>query len=469
MTVAKSLVTPQAGEGQTNRYASFTLKQHEETRMLTQNLPDQERKMQEYKKKLRWFVTLSTMPLLGVVTAFGLVPQSDLGLDSTKIVIEEIILPKVAPSVTTAASFWRNERVQRGDTVAELLLRLNIEDAAASNYLRNFSEAEPFRKLAVGKEVQAEINASGALVSLRCLGDNGAQIVMSKQGDGYKTHILPAQLEKRLFVRTGEIKTSLYAATDAAGMPEAAANQLTEIFSGDIDFHHDLRKGDKFTVVYEMTYSNGELVQTGRIQAAEFTNQRQVYRAVYFQDKSGHGDYYTPEGQSVRKAFLRSPIEFSRVSSGFSGSRFHPVLQQWRAHKGVDFAAQIGTKVKVTSDGVVSSVGNQGGYGNVIMINHQGRFTTVYGHLSRFAKGLHRGQRVAQGDVIGYVGMTGLTSGPHLHYEFKVDGQQRDPLRVALPNALPVSGADKVAFQSLADNFVARLNQLRNTNLAKLD
>ena len=432
--------------------------------MLTQNLLNKERKTPEGRKKLRWFITLSTMPLLGVVTAFGLVPQSDLGLNSTRIAIEQIALPKVAPSVNTIVSFWRNERVQRGDTVVELLRRLNIEDVAASAYLRTASETASFRKLTVDREVQAETNTDGGLIALRYLSDDGAQVVIEKQGDGYTTRTLPAQLEKRLFVRTGEIKSSLYAATDAAGMPEAAANQLTEIFSGDIDFHHDLRKGDKFTVMYEMIYSNGTLVNTGRIQAAEFFNQGQTYRAIHFQD-----DYYTTEGKSVRKAFLRSPIAFSRVSSGFTKSRFHPVLNQWRAHKGVDFAAPIGTKVKATSDGVVSSFGKQGGYGNVIMINHQGRFTTVYGHLSGFAKGLRRGQRVAQGDVIGYVGMTGLTSGPHLHYEFKVDGQQRDPLRVALPDAKPIDGANKAAFQSAADSFVARLNLLRNTNLAKLD
>ncbi|HEX5338911.1 MAG TPA: peptidoglycan DD-metalloendopeptidase family protein [Gallionella sp.] len=419
--------------------------------------------------KLRWFVTVSTMPLLGVITAFGLVPQSDLGLATGKIAVEDIALPKVTVSAPTAASFWRNDRVQRGDTVAELLRRLNVDDAAASDYLRSNADAESFRKLAVGKEVQAETTATGGLIALRYMNDKGAQIAIEKQGASFKSRVMPAQLEKRLFVRTGEIKSSLYAATDAAGMPEAAANQLTEIFSGDIDFHHDLKRGDKFTVVYEMTYSNGALVQTGRIQAAEFINQGHSYRAVYFQHDADHGDYYTPEGKSIRKAFLRSPIAFSRVSSGFSMSRFHPVLNQWRAHKGVDFAAPIGTPVKVTSDGVVNLVGKQNGYGNVIMVNHQGHFTTVYGHLSRYAKGLHQGQRVAQGEVIGYVGMTGMTSGPHLHYEFKVDGQQRDPMRVALPNALPVGASDKAAFQSLADNFVARLNQLRNTNLAKLD
>lgn len=443
--------------------------------MLPQNQLVQERKTPKNqapagKMKLRWFVALSTMPLLGVVTAFGLVPESQLGLDTGKVALEEIALPKVAPAAFTENHFWRNEKMQRGDTVAELLRRLNVSDSQASEYLRTATEAESFRKLPVGREVQAETDATGKLIALRFLGDHNAQTVIEAQGEGYTTKIQEAQLEKRLFVRTGEIKTSLYAATDDAGVPEGAANQLTEIFSGDIDFHHDLKRGDKFTVIYEMTYSNGELVSTGRIQAAEFINQGTAYRAIYFQGNGqSQGDYYTQEGKSVRKAFLRSPIAFSRVSSGFSNSRFHPVLNKWRAHKGVDFAAPIGTPVKVTSDGVVSSFGNQNGYGNVIMINHQGRYTTVYGHLSRYAKGLHRGQRVNQGEVIGYVGMTGMTSGPHLHYEFKVDGQQRDPLRVALPNAQPVTAGDREAFATVADNFVARIKQLRNTNLAKLD
>jgi len=437
--------------------------------MLTQNLLNQERKMPESKKKLRWFVALSTLPLLGVVTAFGLVPQNDFDLTSSRVAIEEIALPKVADPETTTASYWRNERVQRGDTVAELLTRLNIDDAAASDYLRKTADAASFRKLPVGTEVQAETTASGGLIALRYLGDNGAQILIERQDGVFKIRNLPAQLEKRLFVRTGEIKTNLYAATDDAGMPEAAANQLNELFSGDIDFHHDLRKGDKFTVVYEMTYSNGALLHTGRIQAAEFINQGHTYRAVYFQKDEQHGDYYTPEGKSVHKAFLRSPIEFSRVSSRFSLSRFHPILNKWRSHKGTDFAAPMGTKVKVTADGVVSVVGKQGGYGNVIMVTHQGRYTTVYGHLSRFAKGLHKGQRVAQGEVIGYVGMTGLATGPHLHYEFRLNGQQTDPLRVALPDAKPIDSSYLAAFQPVANDFVARLDLMRNTNLAKLD
>lgn len=431
--------------------------------MLTQNTMNQERKM-----KLRWFVTLSTMPLLGVLTAFGLVPQNQIGLTDTQLSVQEIPL-SVSVNNVSESSYWRNERVLRGDTVAELLRRMNVEDASASEFLRTNAAAESLRKLAVGKEVQAETSATGALISLRYLNDAGAQVIIEKQATGFVAKTLAAQLEKRLFVRTGEIKTSLYAATDAAGMPESAANQLTELFSGDVDFHHELRHGDKFTVVYEMTYSNGALVRAGRIQAAEFINRGTSYRAVYFQSDAEHGDYYTPEGKSMRKAFLRSPIEFSRVSSGFTSARFHPVLNKWRAHKGTDFAAPTGTKIKATADGVVSLVGKQNGYGNVININHQGRYTTVYGHLSRFAAGLHNGQRIAQGDVIGYVGMTGLASGPHLHYEFKVGDEQRDPLRVALPDAQPVKSSQMAAFRPLADNFLTRLELLRNTNLAKVE
>ena len=432
--------------------------------MLTQNSRTQERKL-----KLRWFVAMSSLPLLGVVTAFGIVPQNEIIPTQPKTVVEAIALPHNVPAAGSAATFWRSERVQRGDTVVELLRRLNVEDAAANEYLRNDHAAESFRKLGVGKAVQAETGADGSLLALRYLSNSDSQIVIEKSAGGFKTSTLSAQLEQRVFMRTGEIKSTLFAATDEAGLPEPAANQLAEIFAGDIDFHRDLRKGDKFTVVYEMIYSNGEPVRTGRIQAAEFINQGKSYRVVFFQDDSGHGGYYTPDGKSARKAFLRSPLEFSRISSGFSLSRLHPVLGTWRAHKGVDYAAPTGTKVKVTADGTVSFAGRQGGYGNVVMVDHQGRYTTVYGHLSRFASGMRRGQHVGQGEVIGYVGMTGLASGPHLHYEFKINGQQRDPLRVALPDATPISAQQRVAFQEATRSMIERLGLLSNVSLAKID
>ena len=432
--------------------------------MVTQNSLTHARKL-----KLRWFVTLSTLPLLGVLTAFGIMPQSVITLAPLTNTVEEISLPELPQVADSSAAFWRNERVQRGDTVAELLQRLNVDDAAASNYLRNNKAAEPLRRLGTGKDVQAETTADGSLLALRFLNNNGNQIVIEKSGDSFRTSTLALQTERRLFMRTGEISSTLFAATDAAGLPDPAANQMAEIFGGDIDFHRDLRKGDKFSVIYEMTYSNGQPVRTGNILAAEFTNQGHEYRALYYETGNNHGDYFSPDGKSVRKAFLRSPIEFSRISSGFSLSRLHPVLNTWRSHKGTDYAAPTGTKVKATADGVVTFVGNQGGYGNVIMLSHQGIYGTVYGHLSKYASGIHRGQRVAQGEIIGYVGKTGLATGPHLHYEFKINGTQRDPTRVALPDARPISEQQKIAFQEATLNMNNRLSMLRDANLAKLD
>ncbi len=422
-----------------------------------------------HKMKVRWFVILSMVPLLGVVTAFGLMPQTDVLSGTQRTIIEDIALPATAQAGASAASFWRNERVQRGDTVAELLRRLNVEDTAASAYLRENRAAASLRQLGAGKEVQAETAIDGSLLALRYLDNEGNQVVISRTEGGFHSATQQALVEQRTFVRTGEIKSSLYAATDEAGLPDPAANQLADIFGGDIDFHRDLRKGDKFSVIYEMTYINGEPSRTGRILAAEFVNQGRAYRAVYFQATNFSGDYYSPDGKSMRKAFLRSPIEFSRVSSGFSSSRFHPVLNKWRAHKGVDYAAPIGTKVKATCDGTVAFMGRQGGYGNVVMVAHQGRYQTVYGHLSRFAGTIHKGQRVSQGEVIGYVGMTGLATGPHLHYEFKLDGVQRDPLKVALPDGKPISEAQKAVFMESTRDLHTRLSLLRNVRVAKLD
>lgn len=434
--------------------------------MVTQNPLTQARKL-----KLRWFVALSTLPLLAMVSAFGIIPQSEISFTFDKKTIEDIALPAAPQEADSSSVFWRTERVQRGDTVAELLRRLNVDDINASNYLRNNKAAESLQRLSAGKDIQAETRADGSLLSLRYTSNSGSQVIIEKKDDSFGTRILSAQIEKRTVMRTGEISSTLFAATDAAGLSDAAASQLADIFSGDIDFHHDLRKGDKFSVIYEVNYSNGEAVSTGNILAAEFINQGHQYRALYYEMTKNNGSYYSPDGKNMRKAFLRSPLEFSRVSSGFTLARFHPILNKWRAHKGVDYAATIGTKVKVTADGTIDFVGQQTGYGNVVMVNHQGHYSTVYGHLSRFASGLHRGQRVMQGDIIAYTGQSGMATGPHLHYEFKIDGQQHDPLRVALPDARSITAVQKEQFLAATSNIVDRLSMLssNSNHLAKLD
>jgi murein DD-endopeptidase MepM/ murein hydrolase activator NlpD len=202
--------------------------------------------------------------------------------------------------------------------------------------------------------------------------------------------------------------------------------------------------------------------------AAEFVNQGKPYQAIWFEHGNGQGDYYTLDGKPIKKAFLRSPLEFSRISSGFTTARFHPVLQRWRAHQGVDYAAASGTGVKATSDGFVEFAGQKGGYGNVVILRHQKRYTTLYGHLSGFGRGVRTGARVAQGDIIGYVGATGLATGPHLHYEFRVDDVHLDPLTVAMPDAPPVTPEYRTSFQTVAQPMGLRLGLLRNTNLARL-
>jgi murein DD-endopeptidase MepM/ murein hydrolase activator NlpD len=275
-------------------------------------------------------------------------------------------------------------------------------------------------------------------------------------------------LSREVELRTGEIASSLFAATDAAGVPDNVASQIADIFAGDVDFQRDLRRGDRFTVAYEMFYHEGRPIRSGRLLAADFTNQRRTYRAIWFQQADGPGGYYSPDGKNLHKAFLRSPLEYSRISSGF-GMRNHPILQQWRAHKGVDYAAPIGTRVRATGDGVVDFAGQRNGYGNVIVLRHNGGYSTYYAHLNGFARGVHRGVRVAQGDIIGYVGQSGWATGPHLHYEFHVRNEYRNPLTLAMPAANPVPHHLLIAFFQASQPLAAQLDLLKNTDVALLE
>jgi len=264
----------------------------------------------------------------------------------------------------------------------------------------------------------------------------------------------------------GVIETSLFAATDRAGLSDAVAVQLADIFSSEIDFHRDLQPGDRFTMVYEALFAGGEFLRPGRILAAEFTNEGHTYRALYFQDAHGRGGYYTPEGKNVRRAFLRSPIEFSRITSGFARARLHPVLKVWRAHNGVDYGAPVGTRVRATADGVVEFAGYRGGYGKAIVLRHRNGHSTLYAHLSGFAKGLRPGLRVEQGDPIGSVGMTGMATGPHLHYEFLVNGVHKNPLGFGIPAGTPVGREMRGPFERATRPLLERLDMIRDANLA---
>jgi len=413
---------------------------------------------------------LAALPLLGMVAAFGIAPDTATETVLLQRVVEDIPVALPAEAGPEAsAQFWREERIQRGDTIGSLLARLQVNDPEASAYLRSARHVRSLYQLVPGRTVRAVTTGEGALVNLRYLNGDGTELVVQKRGDDFFAREQPLATEQRLQMSSGEIQTSLFAATDAAGLSDGVAVQLADIFSSEVDFHRDLRPGDRFAVVFEAFYSNGEFVRTGRIMAAEFTTAGRTYRAAYFQDPQGRGGYYTPEGKNMRKTFLRSPLEFSRISSGFSTSRFHPILNTWRAHTGVDYSAPTGTRVKATADGYIQFVGRHGGYGNLIVLRHHNGYSTAYGHLSGFGKGIHTGQRVNQGDVIGYVGSTGLATGPHLHYEFRVNGAHQNPLRLAVPPGPPITAELRAMFEDSMRPLLTQLDLIRGMNLAAVN
>jgi len=281
---------------------------------------------------------------------------------------------------------------------------------------------------------------------------------VSRDGVALKADILQNPVEVRTRTIRGVIDSSLFEAVEAGGAHDQTAIGLADIFGWDIDFVLDVRQGDTFVVTYQEIWRDGTYLKDGPIEAAEFVNQGREFRAVRFTDPEGHSNYYTPEGRSLHKAFLRAPVEFTRVSSRFNSARHHPILNLIRAHKGVDYAAPIGTPVHAAGDGRIRFAGNRGGYGNCVEIEHSRSIVTLYGHLSRFARGTRAGAHVAQGAVIAYVGMTGLATGPHLHYEYRVDGVFKNPQTVQLPAAAPIDAR-------LRDDFLVRSAPL----LATLD
>ncbi|MDH5246771.1 MAG: M23 family metallopeptidase [Betaproteobacteria bacterium] len=400
--------------------------------------------------------------------AFGLVANT--APEMTPISVIRLDLPQPAVSIVAAdgGGYWREDRIRRGDTIGSVLARLGVVDPEAMAFLRTNPSARPLYMLRPGKPLSVETDGEGLLVNLRFVTGDGERLTIARRGDELAAQTVAAPVETQWQMAAGEIRSSLFGAADEAGLPDAVTLQMADVFGGDIDFYHDLRRGDRFSVVYEMRYIDGEPVGAGRIVAAEFVNGGRALRALLWRGDDGREDYFTDDGAPMRKAFLRSPMEFSRVTSGFSNARFHPIMRDWRAHKGVDYAAPTGTPVRATSNAKVKFAGKQNGYGNVIELRHQGAFSTLYAHLSRFAPHVRTGARVAQGEVIGYVGQTGWATGPHLHYEFRVGGEQRNPLTVALPSGEPLGPEHRLAFAERTAPAVAQLALAERVSGAQL-
>jgi murein DD-endopeptidase MepM/ murein hydrolase activator NlpD len=355
--------------------------------------------------------------------------------------------------------------VQSGDSLDRLFRRhdLSVSDL---HRLLNVTEAAPhLRRIRPGDTIDIVHEASSVLSLTRRIGETRSLVVRAGE-QGYAASYIDHPVEIRHARVTGQITSSFYAAGLAAGLSDATIMRLAGIYAWDIDFALDIRRDDWFAVVLEEIWQDGEKLRDGEILAAEFNNQRRSYRAVRFPDEDGRARYYTPCGESMRKAFLRAPVDFTRVSSNFNPSRLHPILKTRRPHQGVDYAARSGTPIMAAGDGRVITAGVQGGYGNTVVLQHGGNVTTLYAHLSRFGNNIRVGRRVRQGEIIGYVGMTGLATAPHLHYEYRINGVHKNPRTVDLPKADPVPAARRAEFVAITQPLIDELDVLGPTRLA---
>ncbi len=361
---------------------------------------------------------------------------------------------------------WRELVVAEGDSLSALFERHGL---GAEHWLplsRLDGDGKRLRRLHPGDRLHLRLDEQGVIAELKVRIDDTRTLQLQREGRRYAQNTIRDRLEHRERNAIGSINSSLFLAGRDAGLSDRLIMELAGIFAWDIDFALDIRSGDRFTVLYEDLYREGERLREGDIQAAEFVVRGKTYRAVRYVDEQGRAGYYAPDGRPMKKTFIRTPVEFTRISSRFSLGRKHPILNRIRAHKGVDYAAPRGTPIKAAGAGKVVHAGRKGGYGNTVIIQHGGKYTTLYAHLKSFSRGIRNGASVSQGQTIGYVGSTGLATGPHLHYEFRVHGKHVDPLSVKLPAADPIAASRLPAFRNSTAPLLARLEALSGTVVA---
>ncbi|EIT71431.1 MULTISPECIES: OapA family protein [Hydrocarboniphaga] len=359
--------------------------------------------------------------------------------------------------VVPQASEWVNWQVKKGDTLSTIFGAQGLPSDEWIALLKLGGDVMELKRLKAGEELQIRKDGD-QLQELRYALDEMRTLNVRRVDDQFEAVTITAELERRQEKATGSITSSLFADGNKAGLSDRMVMEMAEIFGYDVDFALDLRQGDRFSVVYEKLYKDGKSLRYGDILAAEFVNQGKAYRAVRHVGADGRVAYYTPAGESLRKAFIRTPLDVIRISSPFNLARRHPILNTIRAHKGVDYAAAAGTPIKAVGDAKVTFVGNKNGFGRVVVLQHGNQYETLYAHMSRFAPGISAGQRVSQGRVIGYVGMSGLATAPHLHYEFHIGGKVVNPVTVAMPRANPIDRKELAQFKSETAVYLAALD-----------
>ncbi len=414
------------------------------------------------------------------MTAFGVAPLPQAQLPEVQTVHEAIEFSyEVAAPVERVI---QSDRVRRGDTVSSLAGRLGATDPEFTRFVATDKVARKLLRFQTGRIVQAEIDSEGLVQHFHYpLGADDSDpnniitqrlTVRRNAAGAFEALEEQVAVVRNVEMRSVEITSSLFAATSDAGIPDSVASQVADILGGEIDFQRDLRVGDRLSIVYETLQEADSLEapSAGRVLAVEMSNNGHFYDAFRFvRDADDSGSYYSSDGKSLKKSFLRYPIEFARISSRFSATRVHPLFGTKRPHRGVDFAAASGTRVRVTGDGTVDFAGVVRGYGNVLKIRHPNNVTTVYAHLNGFVRGLHHGTRVHQGDVIAFVGQTGWATGPHLHYEFQLNGIQANPLKIALPSGRPLDADTLARFKSLTSGYKTELARTEISKVASFE
>lgn len=364
----------------------------------------------------------------------------------------------IASDTTTSFINWQTETVKSGDNLSILFQRTGLPDTSLHELITSNPAAKTLARLYPGQKIQFNI-VDKKLENLRYQKNKLSSVEFNRTSAGFEHVEKSVQPDIHIAYREATIDNSLFLAGTNVGMEERLIMELASIFGWDVDFALDIRKNDSFKVLYEEHFLNGEKLRNGPILAAEFSNQGKTFKAVRYTDSKGDSNYYTPEGKSMRKAFLRTPVDFARISSHFNLSRKHPILNKIRAHKGTDYAAPTGTPIKAAGDGKVILAGNKGGYGRTVIIQHGQSYKTLYAHMHKYGRGIRTGARVKQGQVIGYVGSSGLATGPHLHYEFYVNGAVRNPVRVPLPKSKSIAETELDNFKVQTKPIVAQLNK----------
>jgi len=364
---------------------------------------------------------------------------------------------------------WIEEKVKPGDSLARIFSRNNLSANLLHRIVHSSKEAKKLALIKPGETLKFRLDDEGNLLELVYQKNPIRSVQILPDGESFTLNKIERKLERRVTRSSGTITDSLYQSAQREGLSDKVIMELANIFGWDVDFALEIRAGDRFSLIYEEKYLDGEKYSSGPILAAEFVNKGLVFRAIRYEDEKGYGSHFSPDGGSMQKAFLRAPVDFRRISSRFTRSRWHPVLGKKRSHRGVDYAAATGTPIKAAGEGRVIYRGRKGGYGKAVIIQHGQKITTLYGHMSKFRGSVKKGTRVRQGQVIGYVGKTGLATGPHLHYEFRVNGVHRNPLTVKLPPSSPIDKKYREDFEKKSVPLLTELDQMSSTMVASAE